>query len=151
MARPKQPKLFDLTYSVKEWRKQQSDAKESSIHIAVVHHLELFGKPNLFWWHTPNGELRSVETARKLKAMGVRPGISDLLFIFRNRLFALELKTKAGRTTPEQVRFQTLVLATGGDAAVARSFGDALTILENWDMLRIRTSAAIVPKRDSAS
>lgn len=32
-----------------------------------------------FWWHTPNGGLRDVRVARKLKAEGVKAGVADVI------------------------------------------------------------------------
>ena len=43
-------------------------------------------------YHVPNGELRDDITAAKLKAMGVVPGIPDIVFHYRQRTFFFEFK-----------------------------------------------------------
>ncbi len=48
-------------------------------------------------YHVPNGELRDKITAAKLKAMGVVPGIPDIVFHYRQRTYFFEFK-KPGET-----------------------------------------------------
>src|SRR5690242_13034214 len=58
--------------------------------------------------HIPNGELRDKATAGKLKAMGVRAGVSDFLLPIPVRDVHgmwLELKATDGRLAPEQREF----------------------------------------------
>lgn len=56
-------------------------------------------------FHVPNGEKRSKGVAGRLKAMGVRRGVPDILFPCPSRGFvglALEMKAKGGSLSPEQ-------------------------------------------------
>lgn len=50
----------------------------------------------------PNGGTRDVREAQQLKASGVVPGIPDLLFFWRSRLHAFELKTERGVLSDNQ-------------------------------------------------
>lgn len=59
-----------------------------------------------FLFHVPNGGSRDIREGAKLKAMGVIPGIPDLLCI--RPLFALELKMPNGRVSPEQRKIHEL-------------------------------------------
>ena len=45
-------------------------AKEIDIHLAIVDHLRLRGRPNVHWHHPATGELRDPGTAAKLARMG---------------------------------------------------------------------------------
>lgn len=61
-----------------------------------------------FMMHVPNGGVRSKGEAGKLKAMGVRKGISDVICPFTSgsfKGFACELKAPKGRCTPEQTDY----------------------------------------------
>lgn len=58
--------------------------------------------------HVPNGGARSKGEAGKLKAMGVRKGVSDIINPFAQpggKGFACELKAPGGVATPEQKDF----------------------------------------------
>jgi len=53
----------------------------------------------------PNGGLRDLVTASKLKSEGVLPGMPDLLLLVPNKRFVAswtEVKTKTGVVSPEQ-------------------------------------------------
>ena len=56
-------------------------AKEIMLHIAVAKLLRDHCLPDWVWFHVPNGELRDVRTAAKLKRMGVKPGIPDFALV----------------------------------------------------------------------
>ena len=62
--------------------------------------------PELRWaFHTPNGGHRHLGVAMKLKRMGVRRGVPDVLIPVSNGVFtglAIELKHKRNRQTAEQ-------------------------------------------------
>jgi hypothetical protein len=95
------------------WRKIRApEPKELQLHIALAERLRWQVRPGVIWMHIPNGELREDALGAKLKAMGVRPGVADLMFIWRDKaaaldLLFLELKARRGRQTPAQKQFQT--------------------------------------------
>lgn len=66
-----------------------------------------------------------------LVQFGLCKGSSDIIGIHRptGRFLAVEVKTKTGRTSPEQLQFIEAVRAAGGIAGVARSPADALELL----------------------
>lgn len=120
-----------------------SRINELAIHKAVETHLRQWAWASLFWWHTPNGEKRDPAIAAKLKAMGVKPGISDYMFIWCGRLWALEIKANDGELSEEQAKFGQLVRSTGGEFAVVYSFEAAVAQLEAWGMLRIKVASQL--------
>jgi hypothetical protein len=125
-------------------RKPKQMHPEDIIHAAVVQHLELRGQPGLVYWHTPNGsKLGGARTnsgvplaAIRLKKMGLRPGVSDLVFLYRGKFFALELKAGSNRPDDAQRAFIESVVAAGGQAAWANSLDAALALLERWGLIR---------------
>ena len=59
----------------------------------------------------PNGHLRNVRIAIKLKAEGVVARVSDMILLVPNKHYhalLLEFKTNKGRQTSEQIKFETL-------------------------------------------
>jgi hypothetical protein len=116
------------------------EASESTIHEAVVGHLRIRGRRGVPWFHVPNGELRDPATAAKLKRMGVRPGVPDLLLLIGGRLHGLELKRERGGTvSPEQIAVHAELTAAGAIVATARGVDEALGLLEQWGALQPAT------------
>ena len=88
----------------------------------------------------PNGGARSKATAGKLKAEGVVPGVADLILLvpFHMQGFdafhalCIELKTKTGRQSPEQVEWQEKVRKKGYVYVVIRSLDDFIATVEGY-------------------
>lgn len=59
-------------------------------------------------FHVPNGGSRNAREGAKFKAMGVVPGVADLLFIFDGKLYAFELKTDKGSQSKSQLKWQVI-------------------------------------------
>jgi hypothetical protein len=98
------------------------------------------------YFHCPNGELRDKATAAKLKAMGVRPGVADLIFIWGElvavpnlmilpRVLFLELKRRGEKQSPTQKLFEAECKRVGCDYAVADNIDDAVSILQHFHIL----------------
>jgi hypothetical protein len=97
------------------------DNKEFRLHAAAVRYLRTVC-PDCIVFHPANGEKRSIETARKLKAMGVLPGVFDLVLLAPDsRCFFLEAKSDTGELEPEQRSFQYNLIVMGFPYVVFRS------------------------------
>lgn len=104
---------------------------EADIQRALVQHLRLRHKPGVIWWHTPNGEARSKATGARLKAMGVRAGVFDLILLLPGPVtFLLELKAGSNKMSPAQEQFAKDLNEIGIGWACAWSIDDALAVLE---------------------
>jgi hypothetical protein len=103
--------------------------------IALVQHIELRKRPGLVYWHVPNEGKRGRAWAGRLKAMGLRSGVSDYIFLRHGRVFALEYKREKGRPTTEQMTFILDFEAAGGFGAVVYGIDQALAKLVAWDLL----------------
>ena len=66
-----------------------------------------------------------------LVQFGLCKGSSDIIGIHcpTGRFLAVEVKTKTGRASPEQIQFIEAVRSSGGIAGIARSPADALELL----------------------
>src|SRR5262245_39150126 len=54
--------------------------KEMAIHAPIAEAIDRWLMPGWRWTHFPAGELRTKKTAAKLKRMGTKAGVPDLLF-----------------------------------------------------------------------
>lgn len=109
---------------------------EDDEHIAFVDWFEL-AHPTIDLIHIPNGELRdsnrqrAMIRGRKLKRMGVKKGVWDLLFpdIF---LWVEMKRQKGGRLTPEQKLFRERREAAGYKCLVANGWLDGMAKIKEY-------------------
>tara|TARA_R110001606_G_scaffold397351_1_gene573563 strand:+ start:603 stop:1052 length:450 start_codon:yes stop_codon:yes gene_type:complete len=67
--------------------------------------LEIWHK-DLFTWSVPNGDFRQMSVAKRLKATGVRAGVSDLMVMGNGMIAFIENKRIGGRVSDAQKRFE---------------------------------------------
>ena len=92
-------------------------------------------KLNIVWCHVPNGGYRSWKTASRLKHMGVKSGVPDIL-IFDNLSgyngVAIEMKKKEGRqTSKEQEEWLSKLEKRGWFTTVAHGAKEAIDIVQD--------------------
>lgn len=93
--------------------------------------------PELKWLYAiPNGaRTNSYQQAAKLKAEGMRAGVSDLhLPVPRGNYHGLwiEMKRESGRVSPEQQEWIDGMTALGHLAVIARSWDSARSVIETY-------------------
>lgn len=111
-------------------------ATETEIHEAVAEHMRLRGRRGVPWWHTPNGEHRDPAIGAKLKRMGTRAGVPDVLLVIDGRLHGLELKRERGGViSAEQRAMHAELQEAGAIIETARGLDEALEVLEQWGAL----------------
>jgi hypothetical protein len=83
----------------------------------------------------PNGGVRNIGTAIKLKREGVMAGVSDLFLMVPKSpkcgLF-IEMKAKGGKAQENQLEFQKLAKNMGYDAEVCYGFIEAKETIKNY-------------------
>lgn len=105
---------------------------EDLLQMQVVRALKIVA-PDCLVYHAANGGSRHPGEARKLKDMGVLPGVADLCFILsEGRAAFIELKAGKGRQTPSQKAFQEAATGKGALYAVCRSLDEVLATLKGW-------------------
>ena len=57
----------------------------------------------------PNGGTRNIIEAKKLKATGTMPGVSDLIVVLDSKVLFIELKTDSGKQSDAQIIFETKI------------------------------------------
>lgn len=75
-------------------------------------------------FHVPNGGSRNAREGAKFKAMGVFPGVADFIFFYKNRFYAIELKTLTGTQSKKQKYWQSIVLDNGATYVLARTVSE---------------------------
>ena len=86
-------------------------------------------------FHVPNGGGRSKSQAAKLKAEGVRAGVSDILCLMPSICYhglCIEMKVKPNKPTPEQKKFLESAAEQGYKTAVCYSADEAFEVLEKY-------------------
>lgn len=114
--------------------------EEDDLQIVCVDYLRLF--PDILFWHTANQFYRGKTTnagafvgyVSKLKRMGLLPGVSDLLLLFKNKdgavvFLAIELKVGYNKPSEAQESFMDAVIERGGYSIVVRSLDSLKAIL----------------------
>lgn len=125
---------------------------EDQIQAGVVAHVKLLAnRPNVVVYHVPNGGYRWETTGARLKAMGVRPGVADLVFhwsaggvvdtyIGRElpaaHVLYLELKSRRGKQSDAQSEFQREAESAGAIYEIANDLDQALEILKGYGILK---------------
>lgn len=108
--------------------------EEDRIQAAIVQALSLL---RVYCFMVPNDAAgaTSVAKATRLKAMGLRAGVADLVLIGPDgKAYFLEVKTPTGRLSDSQKKFQELCLARDSPYAVARSVDEAVAQVKAWGL-----------------
>jgi hypothetical protein len=111
---------------------------EEALQRAVFAHLAARAQPGVFAFHPANGGYRRPVEAARLKGLGVRAGVPDVIAIHHGHVYALELKTEHGKATEGQLQAIEEIRAAGGHAQICYGLECALAVLEGWGLLRGR-------------
>ncbi len=85
--------------------------------------------------HIPNGGYRHPREAKKLKKMGVKAGVSDLLLAYPNDYYHglwIELKSPKGKLSSEQKEWLNRMKAVDYSACVSYSLEETFDILQTY-------------------
>lgn len=105
---------------------------EELLQRAVVEWLG-WTKPDCVWFFVNNGARLSKAQAGIAKAMGVLPGVADLVFVLSDgKVGFIELKISGERLSPSQEDFHNNVRKLGASTTVARSIEGVQEILKDW-------------------
>lgn len=105
--------------------------KEHPLQVSIAQFLNLALKDRrTLWFAVPNGQLRSKAIAGKLKAEGVKPGVSDIIILHAGLFLGMEVKPATGRQSPDQKDWAVECEAAGGKYSVVRSINDVVEFLD---------------------
>lgn len=102
---------------------------ETKLHIAVADWLR-GACPHVLWTH-PANQGRSPQEGAKLKKMGVRAGVPDLIFWHDGWFGAIELKTGSGLSEAQKI-FMDSFVRNGGKYATCKTVKSVAETLISW-------------------
>ena len=105
---------------------------EDNFQKAVARYLDAKG---VLWFHCPNGGHRNVAEAAKLKAMGVKAGIPDILILEPRKFcygFAIELKVGKNKCTDHQKEMQRYFIAHNWNVLVSYSLDEVIHEIDKY-------------------
>lgn len=132
----------------KKWRKVRApDPLEHQIQISLIEHLKYRCRPDVIYFHVPNGGWRDDREAAKFKAMGTLAGVADMVFIWNDHdsipqpctvVLFLELKRRGGQLSDVQCAFMQRLIdhVPGVHYHMADSIDGALEILRARGILK---------------
>lgn len=123
---------------------------EDDLQTQVAQYLRL-QYPQLLWFAVPNGGKRNAREASRLKAMGLRAGVADILMFWRksgdqflngfshNTPYCGAIELKIGKNTQQDTQkiFQQQWLHAGGQYAICRTLEDVIIVLKDWNAPRV--------------
>lgn len=104
---------------------------EQALHRDVSHLLSV-ALTSETWWTTVGHGGGGFIRGQFLKATGVKPGVPDLILVYRGRFYGIELKSIKGRLSHEQIVCHRAIENAGGSVMVCRSQQEVLSALETW-------------------
>lgn len=115
------------------------DPLEAAIQIALVEYLSLVAPSRGFlYFAVPNEGMGKAQSGAgmgrmmKLRRMGLRSGVADLVIVKDGRAYFLEMKLRLGKQSVNQLQFEADAIRAGAEYAVAHGFDEALEILRRW-------------------
>ena len=112
---------------------------ERDLHKSCIQLLRHAAPPNCVFFHIPSGEYRRKATAALLQAMGVVPGLPDLVLIYKARILGIELKSTKGRLNPAQKNMHECLRAAGCLVTVVRNIEEFITVVNSFMPFRVST------------
>lgn len=116
-------------------RKKHKD-EEHKLQVSMMNWFRLqypSMRHNLF--AIPNGGRRDVITGRRLKEEGVLAGVSDLIFLKRNRHYGallIETKTRKGTQRNSQKEWESKITEDGYKYVVVRSLDEFIKVVNDY-------------------
>lgn len=109
-------------------KKNLFEPSESQIQRACVRWFRITHQDiEPLFFSVPNGGYRMATTAKIMKAEGQRSGVADLILLLPRQGYGalcIEMKTRKGRQSDEQKRFQEMCERHGSKYVICRSFED---------------------------
>lgn len=119
---------------------------EEALQRSVVQYLARALPPRALFWHAHQNP-KSKKDGGRLKGLGLKAGMPDLMILLDGNLYGLELKAPAGRLSPVQAAIADSFTANGAYWTVARSLDGVEAFLRS---LEVPLRASIVTIGESA-
>jgi len=104
---------------------------EQELQIACVDLLNIAPIPGLFWTAINPIPAKSRAAAGLSKAMGLKAGVPDFLFIFNGNTFFIEMKATSGSLSKNQKNIISELDECGSETLTCRSLDEFVEILKS--------------------
>lgn len=104
---------------------------EAAFQTSVVDLID-WAVPGAVLFSVPNEGVRTLAEAMRLRKMGLRAGVADLVLVHTGRAYFIECKSRTGKLTPEQQSFARDAKAAGAEYAVVRDLDELRAALQGW-------------------
>jgi VRR-NUC domain len=132
LAAAERPKGRDKTPRIKAADLAKYKTEEQ-IQVEVADWLDRNLPADWRWFHPPNGGWRKKSTAARLKGMGVKAGVADVVVCRPSGPdIWIELKAFGGVLSPAQVKWRDWCKSAGRPYFVARSVGEVMIGLKEY-------------------
>ena len=120
-------------------QRMRASSAEDAIQAEIIELLKVAAIQDLIYFHPANGGKRPINTARRLKDIGVLAGVPDLVFVHpeTSLTYFVEVKTQKGSLSKEQRTFRDRCLSLGHPWALVRSRDQFQDVATEWGLLRI--------------
>ena len=115
------------------------DPLEASIQIQLVEYLSIVAPSRGFlFFAVPNEGMGKAQSGAgmgrmmRLRRMGLRSGVADLVFVKDGRAYFLEMKRRLEKQSVNQLYFEADAIRAGAEYSVAHSFDEAVNVLKSW-------------------
>lgn len=115
---------------------------EQQLQKAVIQFLKVAAPEGLFYTAINPVPGKSPAVAGLSKALGMRAGVADLLFIYEGTPFFVELKAEKGRETPAQRETSKAVANAAAVTYLCRSVEELCVILKECQGVPLKARAA---------
>lgn len=118
-----------------ERKPQRSGRRQSelALHKAVAKYLDLALDPQTTWWTTIGHGGGGPKHGARLKAMGVKAGVPDILIVHKGgHAFFIELKAGRGRASKMQLKVWYTLQALETRTAAVKSLAELASTLLYW-------------------
>jgi len=108
---------------------EKTESREQQ--LVIIHMWNKFPETRKLLWSVPNGGNRNALEAKRLKAEGLTPGVSDLIFMWKAKTYCIEMKLEHGGVQSKaQKEWQAIVEAQGFDYFLCHGAKAAIKVLE---------------------
>lgn len=122
--------------------KHRRNTPEEDLQRTIAEYLNIIAPMKGFWWsHIAHGGKRTKAEAGIFKAMGLKPGIADIMIIapVEGGLWAqvhwIELKAPGRTTSDAQDDFADTMQGLGCPYCVCWSLEEVIATLEDWALI----------------
>lgn len=118
-------------------KKRSIKKEEANMQCEFFNQVRIFfpNIPDKLLFSVPNGGSRNIIEAANLKRQGTKSGVADVILLMPKNGFAslcIEFKTKTGRQSSEQKKFQEQAEKCGNKYVIVRSVKEAIEKVRNY-------------------